>query len=211
MSADGHSPSDHVACRWCGHVHRRVPLAPGERALCARCGSLLEKRARFGADSALAFTVTGIALAIPAAMLPFVTVDKLRNERVGLLFTGAEALWEDGMPLLAVWVLLCGTLAPLVLLGTLAGLLVPPKFGWAAPGSRWLSRTAHALEHWSMPEVHILAVLVALSKLGTLVNVHVGPGFWCYAAMTMMILFAWRTYEFGAPSTADANLAPTPA
>lgn len=199
------SSPDTLVCRWCGQPHRRVPLAPGEHASCARCDTLLEKRGRFGADAALAFTITGLALAIPSAMLPFVTVDKLRNERVGLLFTGAQALWHEGMGLLGLWVLLCGALAPLVLLLTLAGLLVPPRLGWQVAGTRLLSRVATAVEHWAMPEVQILAVLVALSKIGALVNVHIGPGFWCYTGMTLMILFAWRSYEFGADRPRSLN------
>ena len=192
-----HTPADPLACRWCGHVHHRVPLAPGQRALCARCGGLLEKRGRFGPDAALAFVLTGIVLAIPAAMLPLITVDKLRNERIGFLATGPHALWDYEMRWLAIWVFLCGTVAPLVLLGTLAGLLVPARLGWRVVGARLLDRVAHAVEHWAMPEVHILAVLVALSKLGTLVSVHIGPGFWCYAGMSAVILLAWRTFEFG--------------
>lgn len=193
-----------LTCRLCGCEHDAIPLARGERASCARCGALLAARSRFDADAPLAFALTGLLLAYPAFTLPLVKVAKFGGERDGLVVTGVAALWHHDMRLLAIWVLFCGALAPLALLGTLIGLLGPARFAlpWRT-GPKWW-RAARALDHWAMPEVQVLAVLVALFKLGSLVNVSLQTGFWCYAAMAGMILLAWRTCEF-APRAAEAH------
>lgn len=190
------SPPAALTCRLCGHGHRSAPLRRGQRALCLRCGTILAQRGWLGRDASLAFALTGAALALPAALLPFIRVDKLGRDHTGLLATGASALWNEGMQPLAIWVALCGVLAPMLLLGALAWLLARERLGdktIASPG-RTL-RFIHALEHGAMPEVHVLAVLVALIKLGSLVNVHIGPGFWCYVAMSVALLIAWRSFD----------------
>jgi paraquat-inducible protein A len=196
LSGPGSDTSSRPAftCRLCGLEHVRVRLGRGRRALCVRCGSLLAKRGWLGRDAALAFTLTGVLLAAPAFTLPIMTVGKYGNSHADLVVSGVQALWEDRMRLLSIWVLLCGVVAPLLLLGTLAGLLLAPRQGWPPSVRRALARSAHALEHWAMPEVHVLAVLVALVKLGSQVDVHLQPGFWCYATMSAMVLLAWRTY-----------------
>lgn len=201
-----------LICRLCGHQHQPIPLAPGERALCVRCDTVLASRPRLGPDAAAAFTVTGLILALPAMLLPFITATKLGHDRAGLLFTGVEALWDHGMRVLAVWVCLCGGIVPVALLATLAGLLLPARFGWPEVKPRLLWHAAHALGYWAMPEVQVLAVLVALMKLGRLVDVTIGPGFWCYAAMSFALLFAWRNFDLTslAPAPSPA-LVPAPA
>lgn len=186
----------------CGCEHRRVDLRAGQRASCTRCGTLMERRGWLGHDAGLAFALTGAALALPALTLPFITVDKLGREHVQFAWSGAVALWDAGMRLLAIWVGVCGAIAPLVMLLALTTLLARARFGdHRVPTWRW-KRIAHTVEHWAMPEVHVLAVLVALIKLGHLVNVHIGPGFWCYVAMSFALLFAWGSFDFepaGAP------------
>jgi paraquat-inducible protein A len=196
-----------LVCPLCGHNHQPIQLAPGERVLCLRCDTVLAQRPRFGRDTTLAFSLTGLILAIPAIFLPFITAGKFGQQRGGLLFSGVEGLWDHGMPLLAVWVLVCGALAPLVLLGILASLLLPARLGWPQRSSRVLPRVAHALGYWAIPEVQVLAVLVALMKLGALVNVTIGAGFWSYAGMSVSLLVAWRGFTLTPPElhTAEAE------
>jgi paraquat-inducible protein A len=179
----------------CGYAHRLPRLRPGESAQCVRCDTMLAHGSRFGGDAAIAFTLTGVLLAVPATLLPFVEVSKFQAARSSYAFSGVRALWNDGMPFLGVWVFLCGMVVPFLLLGTLAGLLLPVRLGWRARPPRWLLRVARAFEQWAMPEVQVLAILVAFAKLGSLVNVHVGPGLWCYSGMALCVLIAWRGFE----------------
>ncbi len=187
-------------CRFCGQTHRAVILKPRQRAQCTRCGLTLAKGSRFGNDTTAAFAATALVLALPALTLPFVTVGKLGSERVGNLFAGARALWSENMPLLSVWVMLCAALLPVALLGLLAALTIPPRFYASFPQTKLLRRLAVAIAPWAMPEVYLLSVLVALTKLGSLVDVKMGPGFWCYAAMSVLAILAWRNFHLGPDS-----------
>jgi len=183
-----------LTCPLCGQDHQPIPLAPGERALCLRCDTVLGRGSRFGGDGTLVFALTGLILAVPALFLPFITVGKFGQERGGVLLTGVEGLWDHHMPLLAIWVLLCGAVVPITLLGLLAAGLLRTRLGWSHGPSEVLSHAAHAMSYWAIPEVHVLAVLVALMKLGSLVNVTIGAGFWCYIGMSISLLVAWRRF-----------------
>jgi paraquat-inducible protein A len=184
-------------CRFCGQIHRAVTLAPRQRAQCTRCGLTLAKGTRFSADTTVAFVATALILSVPALTLPFITVGKLGSERVGHLSSGARALWQYDMQLLSLWVLLCAGLLPILLLGLLAALTLPPRFSKLTPWIKVLRQLAVAIAPWAMPEVYLLGVLVALTKLGSLVDVKIGPGFWCYATMSVLVLLAWRSFYLG--------------
>jgi paraquat-inducible protein A len=199
------STSTHLTCPLCGQEHQSLALAAGERALCIRCETVLARGSRFGRDATLLYALTGLALAVPALLLPFITAGKFGQEQGGLLFTGVEGLWDNGMPFLAIWVLLCGALVPIALLAILAGGLLRTRLGWSQRPSDFLSRAAHAMGYWAIPEVQVLAVLVALMKLGSVVSVSIGAGFWCYAGMSLSLLLAWRSFMLRAP---DENSEP---
>jgi paraquat-inducible protein A len=188
--------NEFVCCSWCDQTHRAVALRAGERALCVQCGKTLAKGSVWGPHASLALSAAALAFAVPAVLLPFVTLSKFGNARKSGLLDAAGGLWHAGMPPLAAVVLFCGMVAPLLLL---AFLLVSRRIKHdGAKTGRW-TKVVHLLQHWAMPEVHVLAVLVAFVKLGSLVAVEVGPGLWCYGAMSFAMLAALRSFELDPP------------
>jgi paraquat-inducible protein A len=185
-----------VACRLCGMAHKSVRLSAGEKAQCTRCGAVIAKGKRIGGDAPLVYAVTGLILAAPAYLLPVIRAGKLGDQRVSLIFTGVGALWDNGMRALAVLVFLCGGLIPLALLGVLTVFQAPTRFGGGLAGSPVLGAAIRQMEHWAIPEVQVLAILVALTKLGSVIDVSIGPGFWCYCAMAVSLLLAQRSFDF---------------
>lgn len=186
------SSSDNViTCRLCGQNHRSIALAAGETARCIRCGGRLASAPCFGPHTRLAFAFAGLAFAVPAALLPFITVEKFRNVRTGNFFDSVFQLHAHGMPFLAIWVLICAGLAPFLLI---AALIVGHRHPLHARS------LGHALAHWTMPEVYVLAVFVSLMRLGSIVNVEINTGFWSYTAMSFALLAAWRAFRLQPPS-----------
>ena len=200
---------EHLVCPLCGKGHRAVPLAPGEKAHCARCDTVLSHGRRVSAETPLVFCVTGLVLAPPACLLPMITAGKLGADRTSTLLTGVGALWGDHMRALALLVLLCGAVMPIALLAVLTLVQLPERFVGIVASPAILARVARALELCAIPEVQVLAVLVALTKLGSVVQVTIGPGFWFYCALALCAILAQRQFDFKAlgdsPSTAGAQ------
>lgn len=145
-------------------------------------------------QSALAFCLAGLFLAAPAFLAPFVTLNKFGNTRVCFLMNTAGGLWHNGMAVLGGWVLFCGVHAPLVLLFVLAATFAN-VFAASVKANKGLVRVAKMLAHWAMPEVLALGVLVSVFNVRDLVEVRLGPGFWCYLASALMLLLALRSFE----------------
>jgi paraquat-inducible protein A len=184
-----------VTCKLCGLGHVEPRLSPGEKALCPRCGHVVARRPRLSGDAPVALCATGLILAVPAASLPFVTAGKLGAERVSLLFTGVAALWDNGMRALGGLVFLAGGVLPVALFLAIGLLHLSARFPSLVRERSPILRSASILQECAIPEVQVLAVLVALVKLGSLVNVTLGPGFWCYCAMALCLLMVERSYD----------------
>lgn len=175
-----------VACPDCDLLQNVPALEPGGKARCPRCACTVATRMAEPIDLPLALTVTaGIAL-IVANTSPLMGLSAVGRRASTTILGGAHQMWLEGEQITALIVAFCAVIAP-------AGyILFMLTVLWAArrpPAPRWvgeLLRGAEFAQPWSMNEVMLLGILVALVKIAELATVEVGVGMFAVGALVLL-------------------------
>ena len=204
-----------IACPDCDLLQRIPPLPRGGKARCARCSKTLATRRADALDRTLALTIAAAIAFIVANTTPLMGLSAVGREASTTIIGGAYEMWLQGSQITAVIVAFCAVIAPgghvLFLLTVLLAVRRPPAPRWVGE----LLRSAHLMQPWSMTEVMMLGILVALFKIAQLATVI--PGIGMYAAGLFVLLMAavlvsfdphevWKRVEW-----ADGELPPLPA
>jgi len=164
-----------IACPDCDLMQRIPPLPPGGKARCGQCGKTLATRHSGSLDRSLALTIAAaIALTI-ANTAPLMGLSAVGREASTTIIGGAYEMWLQGSEITAVIVAFCAVIAPAGHILFLLTVLVAV-------------RSAHFMQPWSMTEVMMLGILVALFKIAQLATVI--PGVGMYAAGIFILLVA---------------------
>jgi len=174
-------------CPSCDLAQRVPPLQRGERAHCARCQELLHEVSVHGLDHVLAWHLTSLMLFFVAFTHPFLGLRAGTLESNSTLLDGVRELWQQGLPLVALLVLLTGALLPLLYTVAVLYLTVPMFFARRPPLALPVCHLLAHLSQWKMVEVMALGVLVALIKLTGIAEVLFGAAF--YALITLLYTF----------------------
>jgi len=178
---------DLVACPQCDTLHAAANLPDNARAYCQRCGVLLMTSQPAAMARILSLAMTAFVMMIAAISFPFLTLD------VGGLHNATSVLdavmaFSDGLAIpLAVAVAFFIVVIPLVRLGALIYALGPlVREQPARAGARKAFGLAERLRPWSMAEIFIVGVTVALIKVAGLAAVTLGPAFWAFAGVVII-------------------------
>ena len=137
----------------------------GHTAKCRRCGDVLRRRPRNGRERTLALAFASSVLFVVANSFPFLAFDMKGLSTQTTLLTGVVDLWQAGKQEIAALVFLTIELAPALQIALLLWVLGPLRFGqrpWLLPRAFRLLRHAQT---WSMLEVFLIGILVAIVKL----------------------------------------------
>lgn len=181
-----------IACVACGEVSHAVPGAS-----CPVCAAKLEPRKPDSLARTSAFLIAAAVLYIPANIYPILTYTRLARGLPSTILGGVEELIEAQMWPLALLVFVASICVPMLKLCGIALLLVTTRFGsaWRLRDRTRLYRIVDVIGRWSMIDVFMLAILVALVQNGQIATVVPGLGAVCFAAVVVLTMLASSSFD----------------
>ena len=184
-----------VACPECDLLQRLPELPPGSKARCPRCGYMVASRTTDPVDRPLALTITALIALIIANTAPLMGLSAVGRSASTTIVGGAYDMWRQGQEVTAMIVAFCAVIAPtaylLFLLTVLLAVRRPPAPHWVGEMLRW----AESMRPWSMNEVMLLGILVALIKIAELATVDAGIGLYGVGALVFLFPAIMVTFD----------------
>lgn len=180
-----------AGCHTCGKVS---PVALGN---CPRCGTHLHLRKPDSIQRTIALMVAAAALYIPANVLPIMTVVELGDVTENTIFSGMMTFWRQGAYPIAIVIFTASILIPLLKIIALTWLCLAAK-GKLHPSPTMLGKVywfTELLGRWSMIDIFVVGILVALVQLGNYMTITPGPGALAFAGVVVLTMFAAMSFE----------------
>ncbi len=188
---------DSVNCHTCSLLVSKASLGGYGHGTCPRCGSFLHSRKVNSVARTWALIFAAALLFIPANIYPVMTVIRFGQGEPNTIFSGVVHLIEGGMWPLAMLIFFASIVIPVTKLIVLAFLLVTIRTGspWRPRDRTVLFRITEAIGAWSMVDVFLVAILVALVNLDSLATVRPGIGVTFFAAVVVITMIAAHSFD----------------
>lgn len=164
---------------------------------CPRCGQILYRRKRQSRKACLAFVLAAIIFYVPANVFPVLTYTKVGHGAPSTILEGVMELWKYGLYGLALLVLFASILVPVSKILSLFAMLYCEKYKIRAlllPLTK-LYRIVLFIGRWSMIDVFMISILVAVVRFSFMANVTANEGVVFFALVVILTIFAADLYD----------------
>jgi paraquat-inducible protein A len=185
----------------CSVCHLLCPATPPERtakaAKCPRCGATLHSRKPDSIARTWALVIAACIFYIPANVLPMTTVTSLGQVQSDTIMSGVIYFIQSGSWPIALVIFIASIFVPLVKLFILGYLLVSVQHrSHFRPKDRTrLYLITEAVGRWSMLDIFVVTILVALVNLGALATIQAGPAALHFAAVVVITMVAAMSFD----------------
>ena len=153
--------------------------------------------ANYSIQRTWALLFTAVLLYIPANVYPIMNTNLLGNNEPSTIIGGVRLLWEAGSYPVASIIFIASVVVPVAKLIALAWLnLSVQMVDEKNQKSRALSyRITEFIGRWSMIDVFVVAILVALIQLGNTMSIYPGPAVIAFCGVVFVTMVAAMTFD----------------
>ena len=172
-----------------------VPAGQGE---CPRCGSAIHgMRLPDSLSRSGALLTTAAFLLVPANLYPVMTVRRFGQGEPSTILSGVIQLIQDDAWPLGLLVLFASFVVPIGKIIALTFLMVSVRrgSGWRRRDRTALYRVTEVVGAWSMVDIFLVAILVALVRMEGLVTVMPGIGASFFGAAVILTMLAAHAFD----------------
>ncbi len=181
-----------IGCHTCGLVS-----LGRDGAHCPRCGFALHRRRRNPIARTWALLIAAVILYIPANVYPVLIIHQVGSVTPSTILGGVHELMLAGMWPLALLVFGASVVVPVLKIISLVVLLVSTSMesAWLLRERTTLYRIVEFVGRWSMIDVFMISILVALVQFGSITSITPGHGATAFAAVVILTMFAAECFD----------------
>ncbi len=190
-----------ISCEFCHSLNRPcIDETDSKSSLqmhCHVCGAVIYSRIPNSLSKTWALVIASLILYIPANYLPIMTVVLWGDGSPDNIMSGVLSLISAGMWPLALLIFVASIVIPIAKLLTLLGLLwsVQIHSKWRPVERTQLYRLTEFVGRWSMIDIFVIGILVALVQFGNVATVTPGMGALCFAAVVILTMIAAHSFD----------------
>ena len=178
-----------AACHWCGKVQ---PIEDGH---CVRCDAALHLRKPHSLQRTWALTLAAAILYIPANLLPIMKAERFGGGDTNTILGGVVMFWEHRAYPLAIVVFTASVVIPILKLIAIVSLCHSAKHCTRPRAMTRIYRITELVGRWSMVDVFVVAILVAVVQLGSLMSIEPGPAALAFTGVVVLTMLAAMSFD----------------
>lgn len=181
-----------TACGDCGIIIDVDDFDTTHQYSCPRCHSTFYRPGE-SYDLVMVMAITAMLFFVPALFLPIMTLEIMGQSHSVTLFEAVWFFFNDGYVVIAIIAAASGVLIPLALLGLILMMTIALKIGYDPRSISYLIRLYERFSGWSMAEVYLVSIFVAMIKLSGMAELTLEFGLFSFSSflVTFYITITW--------------------
>ncbi|MEM8844242.1 MAG: paraquat-inducible protein A [Pseudomonadota bacterium] len=188
-------PAKFISCKECDAlIDTRIADAHNH---CCRCHKKIHHRKPMSLQKTLALTIAAMLLYIPANTYPMLYTTSLGSTLSSTIIGGAVELVDSGLWVLALIVIIASVLIPIFKIIVIGWLVFSVKMK-STKMIKQKTKLYHIIEfigRWSMVDVFVVTLLVALVHFGLIASAEAGIATLAFSTVVILTMIATEAFD----------------